>query len=291
MVTTTNDRSLKAHAPLFKSGVDLVLVPVTVTDSRNRLVHGLDKDNFRVYENNQLQTVQTLSREDAPISVGILLDTSESMTTKVESARHAVMEFIKTSNPADEFFLITFSDRPIETVEFTSAADLIQDRLVSWTPKGQTALLDALYLGIAKMHGAKYSRRALLVISDGGDNHSRYSEHELRGVIKEADVMIYAIGIYDHYFATTEELMGPVLLDNVAELTGGYSFTIDNPDDLTMAANNIGHALRNLYVISYRPTKTRHDGKWHKTKVMVSLPRGFPRPLVHAKRGYYAPAD
>jgi Ca-activated chloride channel family protein len=235
--------------------------------------------------------VQTLSREDTPVSIGILLDTSGSMTTKIDSARDAVMEFIKDANPADEFFLITFSDTPIETVTFTSAAELIQDQLPSWTPKGQTALLDALYLGITKMHAAKYSRKALLVISDGGDNHSRYTEHELRDVIKEADVMIYAIGIYDHYFATTEEQMGPVLLEDVAELTGGYSFTIDNPDDLSIAANNIGHALRNLYVLSYRPNKTHHDGKWHKTKVMVSLPKGFPKPLVHAKRGYYSPAN
>jgi len=275
------------YAPEIKSRVDLVLVPVTVADPMNRLVIGLDESNFEVYEGKTRQEIRHFSCEDTPVSLGVIFDMSGSMNSKIERAREAVIEFFKTSNPQDEFFMITFADKPEEVSDFTSSVEDIQGKLAYTVPKGRTALLDAIYLGVSRMRQAKYSKKALLIISDGGDNHSRYTESEIKSVVKEADVMIYAIGIYDQYMATTEEMLGPELLSDISELTGGRAFTIDNPNDLADVATKIGIELRNQYVLGYRPTSA-HDGRWHKIKVRLRLPRGLPPLNVYAKNGYYA---
>ena len=280
--------SLRSRVPLVKSKVDLVLVPVTVTDPMNRLVTGLDKENFQVYEGKEQQEVRHFSAEDAPISLGVIFDMSGSMSSKIERAREAVGEFFKTANPQDEFFLITFSDKPEEISDFTQSVDDLQGKLVFTVPKGRTALLDAIYLGVSKMRQAKYPKKALLIISDGGDNHSRYTEGEIKSLVKEADVMIYSIGIYDHYFQTEEERLGPALLSDVSDLSGGRSFTIDNPNDLADVATKIGIELRNQYVLGYRPKNPGHDGKWHKIKVKLQPPKGLPPLHVYARTGYYA---
>jgi Ca-activated chloride channel family protein len=280
--------SLRSHIPLVKSKVDLVLVPVTVTDPMNRLVTGLDRENFQVFEGKEAQEVRHFSSEDAPISLGVIFDMSGSMSSKIERAREAVGEFFKTANPQDEFFLVTFSDKPEEVSDFTQSVEDLQGKLVFTVPKGRTALLDAIYLGVSKMRQAKYPKKALLIISDGGDNHSRYTEGEIKSLVKEADVMIYSIGIYDHYFQTEEERLGPALLSDVSELSGGRSFTIDNPNDLADVATKIGIELRNQYVLGYRPKNPGHDGKWHKIKVKLLPPKGLPPLHVYARTGYYA---
>ena len=295
--TTTPDRvteqsvlaeTIQTRAALIKSKVDLVLVPVTVTDPMNRLVTGLDKENFAVYEGKDRQDVRHFSAEDAPISLGVIFDMSGSMSSKIERAREAVIEFFKTANPQDEFFLIAFADKPEEVSDFTQSIDDLQGKLIYTVPKGRTALLDAIYLGVSKMRQAKYPKKSLLIISDGGDNHSRYTEGEIKSLVKEADVMVYSIGIYDHYFQTEEERLGPQLLGDVSELSGGRSFTIDNPNDLADVATKIGIELRNQYVLGYRPKNPGHDGKWHKIKVKLLPPKGLPPLHVYAKTGYYA---
>jgi Ca-activated chloride channel family protein len=289
---TTIDSALsdtvRPHSPTIKSKVDLVLVPVTVTDPANRLVTGLDKENFEVYEGKDRQELRNFSSEDAPISLGVIFDMSGSMSSKIERAREAVIQFFRTANPQDEFFLITFADRPEEISDFTQSIDDLQGKLVFTIPKGRTALLDAIYLGVSKMREAKYPKKSLLIISDGGDNHSRYTEGEIKSLVKEADVMIYSIGIYDHYFQTEEERLGPQLLGDVSELSGGRAFTIDNPNDLADVATKIGIELRNQYVLGYRPKNPGHDGKWHKIKVKLLPPKGLPPLHVYAKTGYYA---
>ena len=285
------DPSLRAHGKPFKVGVDLVLVPVTITDPLNRLVTGLDRDNFNLFEGKDQQEIKTFSSEDAPVSIGVIFDMSGSMGSKIERAREAVVEFFKTANPQDEFFMITFADKPQELSDFTSSVEDIQGRLLYTVPRGRTALLDAIYLGVTKMRQAKYPKKALLIISDGGDNHSRYTEGEIRSMVKEADVLIYAIGIYDHYFPTDEERLGPSLLSDVTELTGGRAFTIDNPNDLADVSTKIGIELRNQYVIGYRPKNPGHDGKWRKIKVKLLPPKGLPPLKVYAKTGYYAPTE
>ncbi len=285
------DPSLKTHTKPMKVDVDLVLVPVTITDPMNRLVTGLDKDNFTVFEGKDQQEIKHFSSEDAPVSLGVIFDMSGSMSSKIERAREAVVEFFKTANPQDEFFMIAFADKPQEVSDFTQSVEDIQGKLVYTLPKGRTALLDAIYLGISKMRQAKYSKKALLIISDGGDNHSRYTEGEIKSLVKEADVLIYAIGIYDRYMSTPEEQLGPALLSEVTELTGGRAFTIDNPNDLADVATKIGIELRNQYVLGYRPKNAVRDGKWRKIKVKLLPPKGLPPLRVYAKTGYYAPSQ
>ena len=200
--------SLNTHVRPLKVDVDLVLVPVTITDPMNRLVTGLEKDNFELFEGGSKEDIKSFSSEDAPVSLGVIFDSSGSMSSKMDRAKDAVMEFFKTANPQDEFFMITFSDEPEVVNDFTSSVDDIQGKLVFTVPRRRTALLDAIYMGVSKMREAKYPKKALLIISDGGDNHSRYTEGEIKALVKEADVMVYAIGIYDRYFPTEEERLG-----------------------------------------------------------------------------------
>jgi Ca-activated chloride channel family protein len=283
--------SLNTHVRPMKVAVDLVLVPVTITDPMNRLVTGLEKQNFQLFEGSAPQDIKSFSSEDAPVSLGVIFDSSGSMSSKMDRAKDAVSEFFKTANPQDEFFMITFSDEPEEVSDFTSSVDEIQGKLIYAVPRRRTALLDAIYMGVTKMRQAKYAKKALLIISDGGDNHSRYTENEIKALVKEADVMVYAIGIYDRYFPTEEERLGPELLGEIAELTGGRAFTVENPNDLADVATKIGVELRNQYVLGYRPNKVVRDGKWRKIKVKLLPPKGLPPLRVYARTGYYAPEE
>lgn len=288
---TLDSSPLNAHVRPLKVAVDLVLVPVTITDPMNRLVTGLDKDNFQLFEGNSKEEIKTFSSEDAPVSLGVIFDSSGSMSSKMDRAKDAVVEFFKTANPQDEFFMITFSDAPEVVSDFTSSVDEIQGKLVFTVPRKRTALLDAIYMGMSKMRQAKYPKKALLIISDGGDNHSRYTEGEIKALVKEADVMVYAIGIYDRYFPTEEERLGPALLGDITQLTGGRAFTVENPNDLADVATKIGVELRNQYVLGYRPSKGVRDGKWRKIKVRLMPPKGLPPLRVYARTGYYAPQE
>jgi Ca-activated chloride channel family protein len=260
-------------------------------DPMSRLIVGLAKGNFTVFEDKKRQEIKHFSTEDAPVSLGVILDLSGSMSSKLERAREAVLEFFKTANPQDEFFMITFASDPREAVDFTQSVEDIQAQLLFTFPKGRTALFDAIYMGIAKMRQAKYARKALLIISDGGDNHSRYTEGEITTVVKEADVLLYAIGIYDHYFQSQEELRGPDLLGEMAELTGGRAFTIDNPNDLPALTKHVSSELRNQYVLGYQPHNPVRNGKWRKIKVKLMAPKEFPLLHIYAKRGYFAPSE
>jgi Ca-activated chloride channel homolog len=279
------DPSLKTYTKPLRKDVDLVLVPVTITDPMNRLVTGLEKENFALTDNGQPQEIRHFSSEDAPISLGVIFDISGSMADKIDKSRQAVVEFFRTANPQDEFFLVTFSEKPELLVDYTSSVEDIQDKLVYAIPKGRTALLDAIYLGMSRM------RKALLIISDGGDNHSRYTESEIKSMVREADVQIYGIGLYDFYFKTPEEREGPALLSDITEVTGGRTFTINSPNELADVATKIGIELRNQYVLGYRPSNPGRDGKWRKIKVKLNPPKGLPPLHVYAKTGYYAPSE
>ena len=285
------DPSLKTHTKPIRKDVDLVLVPVTITDPTNRLVTGLEKDNFFITDNGQPQDIKHFSSEDAPVSLGVIFDLSGSMSNKIDKSRDAVVEFFKTANPQDEFFLVSFSEKPEVLADFTTSIEDIQNKLVYATPKGRTALLDAIYLGMNRMRKAKHQKKALLIISDGGDNHSRYTEAEIKSMVKEADVQIYGIGLYDRDFKTAEEREGPGLLSEISDVTGGRTFTIGNPNELADVATKIGIELRNQYVLGYRPNNPSKDGKWRKIKVKLNPPKGLPPLHVYAKTGYYAPTE
>jgi Ca-activated chloride channel family protein len=271
--------------------VNLVLVPATVTDPMNRLVTGLEKENFEVFDNNVGQVIKSFSTEDAPVTIGIIFDLSGSMTSKFQRARKALSEFMRTSNPQDEFFVVGFNDRPAVIVDYTSDVDDVEARMVMLKPENRTALIDAIYLGVDKLKQAKYDRKALLIVSDGGDNRSRYTEGELRRVVRESDLQIYSIGIFDQYAPTTEEQLGPILLNDICEMTGGRMFRVMDLSDLSDIASRISAELRNEYVIGYRPSDVKQDGNWRKLKIRLVPPPGLPALTVHNRQGYYAPSQ
>jgi Ca-activated chloride channel family protein len=273
--------------------VELVLVNVTVTDPYDRQVTGLEPDNFRIFENNVEQEIQYFSSEDVPISIGVIFDLSGSMVNKVGKAKEAALQFFKTANPQDEFFLVSFNERAEIMSTFTNTVEDLQSRLPSSSPKGRTALLDGIYLGLSEMRTARNTKRALLIISDGGDNHSRYKESDIKRLVRESDTQVYSVGIFDplaYRGRTPEELNGPTLLSEVTELTGGRVFEVENVNDLPDIATKIGEELRNQYILGYHPSNKSHDSRWRKIKVKLRAPKGLLPLSVYAKSGYYAPS-
>jgi Ca-activated chloride channel family protein len=274
--------------------VELALVNVTVTDPHDRLVTGLEADNFRIFENNVEQEIQYFSSEDVPISIGVIFDLSGSMANKVGKAKEAALQFFKTANPQDEFFLVSFNEHAELVSAFTSSVEDLQSHLLSSSAKGRTALLDAIYLGLSEMRSARNAKRALLIISDGGDNHSRYNENDIKRLAREADTQLYAVGLFDplgYRSRTPEELNGPSLLSEVTELTGGRAFDVGNVNELPDIATKIGAELRNQYILGYRPSNKSHDARWRKIKVKLRAPKGLPPVTIYAKTGYYAPGS
>ncbi len=269
--------------------VALALANVTVTDPYNRIVTGLEKEHFRIFEDGVEQEVTQFSSEDVPISIGVILDMSGSMSDKIGKARQAAVQFLKTANPKDEFFLVSFNDRAELTSHFTTSVEELQNRMMYTSTKGRTALFDGIYLGLSEMRGARNGKQALLIISDGGDNHSRYSERDIRNFVREADTQVYAIGVFDRGGRRTiEERYGPTLLSELAEMTGGRMFPVASLNDLPDIAMKIGMELRNQYVLGYTPSNKENDGTWRKIKVKLAPPRGLPPLRVYAKTGYYA---
>jgi Ca-activated chloride channel family protein len=276
-----------------RADVELALVNITVTDPHDRLVTGLEADNFRIFEDNIEQEVVTFSSEDVPISIGVVLDLSGSMANKIGKAKEAALEFFKTANPQDEFLLVTFSEHAQITSRFSTNTEELGSSLLSTSAKGRTALLDAIYLGLSETRSAHNAKRALLIISDGGDNNSRYNENDIRRLVREANTQLYAIGIFDppeYRSRTLEELNGPSLLSELTELTGGRAFDVANPNELADIAAKVGMELRNQYILGYHPSNKTHDARWRKIKVKLRTPKGLPPLTAYAKTGYYAPA-
>jgi VWFA-related protein len=272
----------------------LVQVNVTVTDPLNRFVTGLEKEHFRLFEDKVEQIIAQFSAEDAPLSVGIVFDTSGSMGSKLQKSREAVSQFFKTANPEDEFFLIEFNDRPQLIVPFTTNTDDVQNQLTFTQSKGRTALLDGIYMAMNNMKKARNPRKAILIISDGGDNSSRYTESEIKNAVREADVQVYAIGIFEPMGSrgrTTEEMSGPGLLSEIAEQTGGRHFPVENLSELPDIAAKIGIELRNQYVLYYSPKNQERDGKYRHVNVKLVQPRGLPPLKAFFRLGYYAPTQ
>jgi Ca-activated chloride channel family protein len=272
----------------------LVQINVTVTDPLNRFVTGLEKEHFRLFEDKIEQKILDFSSEDAPLSIGLVFDTSGSMGPKLQKSRQAAVQFFKTANPEDEFFLLEFNDRPELVVPFTPDTEEIQNRLEFAQSKGKTALLDGVYMAMNQMKKARNPRKAILIISDGGDNNSRYTESEIKNAVREADVQIYGIGIFEPIGSrgrTPEEQMGPGLLSEVAELTGGRSYNVENLNELADIAAKIGIELRNQYVLYYSSTNQVRDGKYRHVNVKLVQPRGLPPLKAFFRLGYYAPSQ
>ena len=287
-------RNPAIHTPFIHQNVDLVVVNITVTDPYDRIVTGLDEHNFEIYDDKVPQKIVSFSTEDAPIAVGMIFDTSGSMGDKIQKSKEAALQFFKTSNPQDEFMLIDFNDRPDLISGFTSKFVNLQDRLIFVKSGGRTALLDAVYLGLHEMRKADPSLKAILLISDGGDNHSRYTERDVKQAVKESDVQIYAVGIFEPLSLrsrTPEEAAGPNLLAQLAEISGGRMFAVESADELPDIAEKISIELRNQYVIAYKPSNLVRDGHWRRIKVKLVPPKGLPPLQVYARTGYYAPTQ
>ena len=284
----------EARVPNIRVDTNLVLINVTVRDPLNRFVTGLEKEQFKLFEDKVEQKISQFASEDAPLSIGLVFDASGSMGSKLQKARQAAAQFFKTANPEDEFFLVQFNDRPELIVPFTHSTEEIQNRLTFTQAKGKTALLDGVYTAMTQMKKAQNPRKAIIILSDGGDNSSRYTESEIRNLIREADVQIYAIGIFEPMSArgrSAEEMAGPGLLTEVAEQTGGRHFPIENINELPDVAAKIGIELRNQYVLGYSPLNQERDGKYRRVQVKLIQPKGLP-PLKPAwRQGYYAPAQ
>jgi len=276
----------------FSGGTTLVLIPATVTDPSNRFVLGLNKEDFHLYEDGVEQTITHFSGEDSPLSVGVVFDLSGSMGFKLRTSRLAALQFLKTMNPQDEAFLIEFSDRAELISSFTNQTDQLQDKLLAAQPGGLTAMLDAAQMALQEMKKAKNPRKAILIVSDGGDNNSHYTSSEIESLVREADVQVYAMGIFEPtlFRLSKEELSGPELLSELTEQTGGRAFTASDPNDLPNVAARIGIELRNQYVLAYTPKNQDKDGKYRRVEIKVAGPVGIPKLKVRWRLGYYAPS-
>ncbi len=269
---------------------DLVTLTLTVTDLYGRYVSGLSKNAFTILDNNQEQEITYFSDSDAPVSVGILFDVSDSMSgEKIGKARKALEKFINTSHPSDEYFLIGFNNRAQLLLDRTRDGESVLQKLTLVDPKNNTALYDAVYLGTEKVTRGTHQKKAILIISDGQDNSSRYNFGEVRRLLKESDVVTYAVGIMDgRDSGSMTGMQGQAFLDELTSVTGGKSFYPSSPVEMDEIFERIALELRHQYSIGYTPKDFEPDGKWHKTKVKVKPPRGLPRLTVRGREGYYA---
>jgi Ca-activated chloride channel homolog len=271
--------------------VPLVQIPVHVTTALGTSVTTLKRENFRIFEDGVEQEITHFGMEDAPLSIGLVFDSSGSMAHKIQKSSEAAAAFFKTANPEDEFFLVEFNERPKLAVPFTRNSDEIYKRIVRARAVGRTSLLDAIQMSLSQMKNAQHLRKAVVIFSDGGDNRSRYTETEVMEAMREADVQVYAMGIFDldgSRRTTPEERDGPRLLGSLAEETGGRNFAVENLNDLPGVCARIGNELRNQYMLGYAPANTTRDGKYRRVKVVLADPENTPPLRTHHRQGYYA---
>jgi len=271
----------------------LVLIPVHVTTVDGASVTDLQKEDFRLLEEDIEQKVTYFAKDDAPISIGVLFDTSGSMQNKIRRSAQAANNFFHTANPEDEFFLIEFSDRPKLSVGFTNDPDELYRRILHAHPFGRTSLLDAVHLAAVHMKKARNTRKAILIVSDGGDNCSRFTPSQVRAEILESDLQLYAIGIFDDEAErrrTPEEKNGPGLLEELAGKTGGRHYRVDRLEQLDKVAARVSNDLRNEYLLGYASSNPGRDGKYRRVSVNVNT-TSQPDMRTYYRRGYYAPVE
>lgn len=272
--------------PTIRVTADFVLVPVTVTENSGKPVLGLDKRDFVLTDEKALQDIVSFSHENASVSIGIVFDLSGSMTNKIAKARSAVREFLRYIEVQDEVLLVTFSDRAQQRTEFASDDTAVLNELLFAQPNGSTALFDAVAIAVRAMRKARNDRRVLLVVSDGEDNHSRFSERELRRVVEETEIQIHALGIHDRG-PGMRDTGGPQILEDLAKMTGGEHHMVGDAGELPGLAAKMGLSLHDRYLLGYRPTPPAVQGKWR--RILVKLPMAPRSYQIHARTGYRAP--
>jgi Ca-activated chloride channel homolog len=282
----------KKPTQTLKIDVDLVLVNATVTDSLNRYVSGLESQHFQIWEDKVEQKVEYFNAEDVPISVGVIFDVSGSMKDKIATAQKAAATFLKTGNPDDEYFLVEFANRPEVASDFTTDVTKLQSKLIMAPAKGMTAMYDSVYLGLEKLREGSNPKKALLLITDGEDNRSRYTFQNVKDFVKEQDVQIYGIGIVDDFSSQLGAgHTGRAMVEELADLTGGRAFFPDSVYELEDICTKIAVELKNQYVIGYHSTNGAKDGKWRKLRLKVNPPKGIQHLNVRSKQGYYGPTS
>jgi VWFA-related protein len=279
--------------PTLRIDSSLVLIPVHVTNAMGASITDLDRDHFRLFEDNVEQTVSSFYTEEAPVSVGLLFDASGSMRSKMAKSCEAAAAFFRTANPQDEFFLVEFNDRARLLLPFTPDTGAVYEQIAHIRPYGRTSLLDAVHLALGQMRHARYTRKSLVIFSDGGDNWSHHSAREVKRTLLESEVQIYAMGIFDRNYLEkhpVEERDGPKLLDDLALVSGGRHFPVDRLEDLPSISERVGRELRSQYLLGYHPTNPEHDGKYRQVKVGLALPASRDLHLDY-RHGYFAPED
>ena len=280
----------KTQDQTLKVDVDLVQVNATVTDSLNRYVSGLGQEHFQIWEDKFEQKIEYFSSEDVPVSIGMIFDVSGSMKDKLTTPRDAAVTFLKTGNPDDEYFLVEFANRPEVASGFTTDVSKLQSKIIFAPAKGMTAMYDAVYVGLEKLKEGNNPKKALLLITDGEDNRSRYTFQNVKEFVKEQDVQIYAIGISDEWNSQLGAgRTGRAMVEELADLTGGRAFFPDSVYELEDICTKIAIELKNQYVIGYHSTNAAKDGKWRKLRLKVNPPKGIQHLNVRAKAGYFAP--
>jgi Ca-activated chloride channel family protein len=289
-------------APSFRASAQMVLIPVTVTDRNGKTIEGLHAENFNILDDQRPQRIVSFSSEDAPSSIGLIFDTSGSMRRTLGASKAIAEAFFGTANPEDEFLLLPFSTEPAAPTKFTTDIGALSEEIESAKASGMTALIDTVYLGLSRMREAKRPRRALLILSDGIDNYSRYSQADLMRVALEADVQVYVIIIDDPAAAGSSnavpfrprmaakpwdrgpENQGPEMLEKLSDKTGGLHFHVHKTSEANLAIAEAGRAIRNQYVVGYHPPDSGDSGKWHRVRVKANVPRVN----VYARNGYYS---
>jgi Ca-activated chloride channel homolog len=277
--------------PTLRVDSSLVLIPAQVTTHEGAPIMDLKRKDFRIFEDGAEQQISYFAKDDAPVSIGLLLDSSGSMRNKKEKSSEAAAAFFRTANSEDEFFLIEFDDRPKLVLPFTKDTDLLYHEISHARPYGRTSLFDAIHMALGVMKAAHHERKALVIVSDGGDNRSRRTFTAIKGDMLEADVQLYAMGIFDPKGASQSsrgEAEGPQVLDNLAEVTGGRHFPVMNVGTLPQVSTRIGQLLRNRYLLGYNPTNTSRDGRYRGIKLDLAAATD-PGVHVQYRRGYYAP--
>jgi len=258
----------------IKLETKLVSLTVTVADPYGRFVTGLKKDNFEVYDDGVKQQISHFTDEDAPITMGFVYDVSGSMASLTGAAFQSLKKFFEMSHEDDEYFIIAFNTRPQLVQDFTTSPTEITDKVVFVKAKGLTALYDAVYIGIEKANQGRHKKKALLIISDGEENNSRYSEKEVRNRLIESDVPVYSVGLGSSY--------GTAVLNSLSAWSGG-SVVFAGIGDLY---TKIALMLRHQYVIGFYPTDTAAKVNWHKVRVAVNGPKGLGRLSLSYRNGY-----
>ena len=289
----SDDRAGVARVHL-RVDASLALIPVYVATASGTPITVLRKEDFRLFEEGVEQEISYFAQDDAALSVGLVFDASGSMKDKKRKAAEAAAAFLKTANARDEFFLVEFDERPTLSVPFTSDADRLYDRIRGTRPFGRTSLFDAIHLAMAQMRTAQNARKAIVILSDGGDNHSRHTFFQIKNELIESDVQLYAMGIYGPAAMTKlapEEINGPHLLDDLSGESGGTHFRVDNIADLPEISERLGRELRSQYLLGYSPSNQARDGKYRRVSVHLGTVNQTPPLNVHFRRGYYAPSQ